>query len=827
MKELMKIAHKDGLVKTAAGSLEESTKNMSRPPSNTQQQQNPQRNPGAVGVGGQKPLQGPKKISPGAAHPAQQRVLFRSFLKKYPITNALYRGKRPKADHLIAEILRPGLPGFGGDFRELRQSVTDQKLKPKVDALYGALRQQLVNFREQINEMSNKKTKAIWFGHLQKMQQAVANKDNDMVKSAKGESQKYYDVTGETGEQLVEKAHPGGGTRTELTHSKTDENLVETIVEQQKKDLEVAKSVPKGTYANLVSLYGALSKMGYKKYLGGLKVMIKSIATDQDVIEHVLVSLANNLDASGYRKSANRVDNLLVSLADGGLNKALQRMRVPGSALERAKAQVKQYMQSGMSQDQALAKLQQSMSKGASRKTANPFWVDRGIAEYGGSMPGQDAPMSGPDGTSTPVPTGVEVEPMGGAAGNTPMPRIVELIREQRVKKWQTMYNNAIKDVHRNNRFITPLVVDGDLGPNSRAAFARVKSMGGWRKFRARMKNENERQVNRLPLSPIPQQNEGTYASVKKKVAAPNITLQQAIKGRDTNLRDATEQFLDNILSLLDAQKKEIPWVYMGEDRGNIYKMVDRVKLNISGLKGRGLSLKQAQQRSTDLMKHIPDAQSFFGGGAMFSDVVANALDQRVSRYLDQGIFFGKLVKELEANPAAAPGGTAGNIKKKKGYKRGPKYRKFQIWFNKAIERTPYERAGGNVLEVDSVFGPKTQKAWHLVNKSYGGQAKFMAAMDKKRTTKEYKKKDPAKSTTPAAPAPPQGAYKEDSLRLYKEVLSYLGNQKYPKLKGKIKGDEWRNLRQQVWDLSTKGRYTKQEIADMFDVSKMKSLRRG
>lgn len=85
---------------------------------------------------------------------------------------------------------------------------------------------------------------------------------NASVKSAAKDEGQKYDVTGETGEQLVEKAHPGGGTKTELTHSKTDENLVETIVEQQKRDIDVVNKMPKGTYAALVGLADRLDKLG-------------------------------------------------------------------------------------------------------------------------------------------------------------------------------------------------------------------------------------------------------------------------------------------------------------------------------------------------------------------------------------------------------------------------------------------------------------------------------------------------------------------------------------------------------------------------------------
>jgi hypothetical protein len=132
--------------------------------------------------------------------------------------------------------------------------------------------------------------------------------DLEHVKTA---DEKLYDVSGETGEDLIDTAHPGGGTKTELTHSKTDENLVETIVEQQEKDKEVATSVPKGTYATLVGLYNDLHKMGHKEKLGRLLNTIKAIATPEDIERHRLYVIANKLDQLGDTAAADKIDKLL------------------------------------------------------------------------------------------------------------------------------------------------------------------------------------------------------------------------------------------------------------------------------------------------------------------------------------------------------------------------------------------------------------------------------------------------------------------------------------------------------------------------------------
>lgn len=141
-----------------------------------------------------------------------------------------------------------------------------------------------------------------------------ASKESELSKSAEG---KLYDVSGETGEQLIDSAHPGGGTRTELTHSKTDENLVETIVEQQKRDIEVAQRVPKGTYAALKDLHTKLEKLGVNtKQLNKLSNIIDLVYTPEEFIYYKLAKLSDDLDAIGSHSAADKVDNLIILAAD-------------------------------------------------------------------------------------------------------------------------------------------------------------------------------------------------------------------------------------------------------------------------------------------------------------------------------------------------------------------------------------------------------------------------------------------------------------------------------------------------------------------------------
>lgn len=275
LNELVKIAHKDGLVKVAQEEAPAPIPGQPAPPAVPMQKKE------HVDIKEiSKVVQLPKVLNMLVSNslPVRRRKIQELY------TGLLYAAAGYVSQYHNAAGLKPGLPSASKVAEYFAKFIADH-----VNSKYGAN----VNQNQIANSILGAKS---------------AEKENDMVKSAEGD--KYYDITGETGEQLIEKAHPGGGTRTELTHSKTDENLVETIVEQQKKDLEVARSVPKGTYAKLMNLYGVLTKMGHKERLSGLKVIIKAVATPEEVIEHTLVDLADKLDDLGLGKSADTVDSL-------------------------------------------------------------------------------------------------------------------------------------------------------------------------------------------------------------------------------------------------------------------------------------------------------------------------------------------------------------------------------------------------------------------------------------------------------------------------------------------------------------------------------------
>lgn len=238
--------------------------------------------------------------------PSTKVSAFDEQILAFPMINMLNKGQRiTDGSALLKELGSPEFKKFVDGWSaspdvdgKNKAMVLKSKVKPFVLKLQAQLKKMPANYQE---------------AYSQSIANALA-----LVSKASAESEinkqgadKLYDVSGETGEDLVDQAHKGGGTATELTHSKTKENLVETIVEQQERDVEVAKKAPKGTYATLVNLYNKLSKLGHADKLEGLKNAIQLIATEEDVVEHTLITLADELDTLGYAKQANAVDGIL------------------------------------------------------------------------------------------------------------------------------------------------------------------------------------------------------------------------------------------------------------------------------------------------------------------------------------------------------------------------------------------------------------------------------------------------------------------------------------------------------------------------------------
>lgn len=280
MNELVRLANEKGLLKTAA------TTDLRGTPTQPAPQES-------------------KQAPAPQVNTKNEELTFLDALGYLPTAKDIYTGKKlfnPKED----------MKSLGATYNSLKTEGLNKFLikwlhDPATAAIYNKYVSKLVN------SVKSYFGKAIGPQHLQDLgitQQMLSksNADNSNVKNA---DNKIYDVSDETGEQLVEKAHPGGGTKTNVTNSKTKDNLVETIVEQQKADIEIVKKSPKGTYACLRDLHLKLVSLGHSDLLEDLNSLIPLTATGHDLMSDALVHLANRLDHNGYKKSATAVFDIL------------------------------------------------------------------------------------------------------------------------------------------------------------------------------------------------------------------------------------------------------------------------------------------------------------------------------------------------------------------------------------------------------------------------------------------------------------------------------------------------------------------------------------
>jgi hypothetical protein len=96
------------------------------------------------------------------------------------------------------------------------------------------------------------------------------------TKVYKEAADKLYDVTGETGEDLINQAHPGGGPT--LVPAAEEGGKVETIVEEHKKVVDKATKQPTGKYAEVVSkLVATANKLEDEGETEAAKIVDKTI----------------------------------------------------------------------------------------------------------------------------------------------------------------------------------------------------------------------------------------------------------------------------------------------------------------------------------------------------------------------------------------------------------------------------------------------------------------------------------------------------------------------------------------------------------------------
>jgi len=117
-------------------------------------------------------------------------------------------------------------------------------------------------------------------GDLEKMGEHKAARAVDrQLAIYKAALDRLYDITGETGEQLIDKAHPGGGPT--MAPAADEGGKVETIVEEQRKNIERATKAPTGKYAfvvrQLVSLANRLEGEGKANAVASVDKALRDI----------------------------------------------------------------------------------------------------------------------------------------------------------------------------------------------------------------------------------------------------------------------------------------------------------------------------------------------------------------------------------------------------------------------------------------------------------------------------------------------------------------------------------------------------------------------
>ena len=116
-----------------------------------------------------------------------------------------------------------------------------------------------------------------------------------------------YGLKQESLESLVNQAHPGGGTTTELSLKPAgDLAKVENVVEQHKKNQDVALKKPTGKYADLatklVALAGKFEDAGFLSMAKDIDSCLNKIAYDYDYAAETPAS-AGNMDISAEELS--------------------------------------------------------------------------------------------------------------------------------------------------------------------------------------------------------------------------------------------------------------------------------------------------------------------------------------------------------------------------------------------------------------------------------------------------------------------------------------------------------------------------------------------
>lgn len=110
---------------------------------------------------------------------------------------------------------------------------------------------------------------------------------SDVVAASAGP--KLYGVKSEPGDKTVGQAHPGGGAKLDFGSNDKELGKVETIVEQHKRNQDIALKMPKGKVASLVGklakLADAMDEAGFSKEADQLEATMNILSKAAEAAE--------------------------------------------------------------------------------------------------------------------------------------------------------------------------------------------------------------------------------------------------------------------------------------------------------------------------------------------------------------------------------------------------------------------------------------------------------------------------------------------------------------------------------------------------------------
>jgi len=263
----------------------------------------------------------------------------------------------------------------------------------------------------------------------------------------------------------------------------------------------------------------------------------------------------------------------------------------------------------------------------------------------------------------------------------------------------------------------------------------------------------------------------------------------------------ATNQFVDNLVRLLEQSKGKLPTGADAISGGLASQRIDKAKNYVASLKGR--SIQEAYGKAGAAISQLDNAYSAMGiTQVIFRDYIAQAVDNNVNRHLNMAGQYGQMLKSQQATKPA-DGQVAGKETEVDRYAKLLQ----QKW--------------GRVFKRRDLNGFKRYIQWRMDNMNMNPQQSFddLNRLWSKRyggrRSKQQAGKEPADKTQqkqpPAPPAPPpppstqsdsEKAKEETETRTKAEEQEYW-MKKLQERGGTMRKDELADLKSEVFKSST------------------------